>query len=91
MEARPKRTPPTGTRGKPPAGRTPAVSSAAASAPAAGDAVDLKNYVSDELRKVLEEEEVGMDGSMGSNCAFQRRMEHDVRATECGGSLKVGV
>ncbi|CAL1156598.1 unnamed protein product, partial [Cladocopium goreaui] len=58
MEARPKRTPPTGTRGKPPAGRTPAVSSAAASAPAAGDAVDLKNYVSDELRKVLEEEEV---------------------------------
>lgn len=65
MEARPKRAPPAAPRGKPTAGRTPAVSSAVASAPAApagtGDAVDLKNYVSDELRKVLEEEEVGID------------------------------
>eukprot|EP00435_Cladocopium_sp_Y103_P024117 s327_g5.t2 len=59
MDARPKRTPPTAPRGKPPASRAPAVSSAVASAPAgAGDAMDLKNYVSDDLRKVLEEEEV---------------------------------
>ena len=61
MEARPKRAPPAAARGKPPAGRTPAVSSTVAPAPAAGDAVDLKSYVSDELRKVLEEEEVGID------------------------------
>ena len=90
MDARPKRTPPTAARGKPPAGRGPAASSAVASAPAvaAGDAVDLKNYVSDELRKVLEEEEVGM-GCTELNEEWKMMCIAYCIATECEGSLKV--
>ena len=59
MDARPG---PRGGAPKPPAPKPPAAGSSAAAGDAgdAGDGGDLKNYVSDELRKVLEEEEVGM-------------------------------